>query len=63
MAPRDRAGPFWKDPVESHADILDHLIAFSSMTTEDFHDAANEILVIMEPLDKEHYNRPRRTRR
>ena len=43
--------------TESHADSLDDLVAFSSMTIEETRDAAEGILAVMQTLDKGHYDR------
>lgn len=43
--------------VESHADNLDDLISFSSMTIEEARDAADSLLVVMNALDKDHLDR------
>lgn len=42
--------------VESHADNLDDLVAFSSMTLEETRDAASALMTLMETLDKGHYD-------
>lgn len=43
--------------LESHADNLDDLVTFSSMTIEETRDAADALLALMETLDKSHYDR------
>jgi wobble nucleotide-excising tRNase len=43
--------------LESHADDLDNLVAFSSMTIEETKDAADALLELMKTLDKSHYER------
>lgn len=43
--------------VESHADSLDDLVAFSSMTVEETVDATNGVLDLMRALDREHFER------
>lgn len=43
--------------VESHADDLEELVAFSSMTVEEIKDAADALLHLMEKVDGEHYRR------
>jgi hypothetical protein len=40
--------------LESHADSLDDLVAFSSMTIEETKDAAQALLVVMESIDRAH---------
>jgi len=46
--------------LESHADNLDDLVTFSSMTIEETKDAAAALLALMEKLDEPHYERMRR---
>jgi hypothetical protein len=41
--------------IESHADSLDDLISFSSMTVEETRDATNTLLELMEQADESHY--------
>jgi hypothetical protein len=41
--------------LESHADNLDDLVTFSSMTIEETKDAADALMALMETLDKKHY--------
>jgi wobble nucleotide-excising tRNase len=43
--------------LESHADNLDDLVTFSSMTIEETKDAATALSALMETLDKGHYDR------
>jgi len=43
--------------LESHADNLDDLVTFSSMTIEETRDAAAALLTLIETLDKSHYDR------
>ena len=43
--------------LESHADNLDDLVTFSSMTMEETKDAADTLMILMETLDKGHYDR------
>ncbi len=43
--------------LESHADNLDDLVTFSSMTIEETRDAATSLLALMAALDKGHYDR------
>jgi len=43
--------------LESHADSLDDLISFSSITIEEARDAADSMLIVMQALDKDHVNR------
>lgn len=43
--------------LESHADNLDDLVTFSSMTVEETKDAADVLLKMMNALDGEHYQR------
>ncbi|MGT2460106.1 AAA family ATPase (plasmid) [Cupriavidus basilensis] len=43
--------------VESHADSLDDLVTFSSMTVEEAKEAAASLLALMEALDVEHFTR------
>jgi wobble nucleotide-excising tRNase len=43
--------------LESHADNLDDLVTFSSMTIEETRDAAASLLALMAALDKGHYDR------
>ena len=46
--------------LESHADNLDDLVTFSSMTIEETKDAADALLALMMALDQEHFDRLRR---
>lgn len=46
--------------LESHADNLEDLVTFSSMTIEETKDAAAALLTLMEALDKPHYEHMRR---
>jgi hypothetical protein len=46
--------------LESHADSLDDLITFSSMTIEETKDAARALMYLMETVDQEHYKQLRR---
>jgi AAA domain-containing protein len=48
--------------LESHADNLDALVTFSLMTIEETRDAARALLMLMETLDKPHYDRLCRVR-
>jgi hypothetical protein len=43
--------------LESHADNLDDLVSFSSMTIEETKAAADALLKVMEALDKGHHDR------
>ena len=43
--------------LESHADNLDDLVTFSSMTIEETKDAADTLLALMMALDQEHFDR------
>ena len=43
--------------LESHADNLDDLVTFSSMTIEETKDAADALLALMMALDQEHFDR------
>ncbi len=43
--------------LESHADNLDDLVTFSSMTIEETKDAADALLALMKALDQEHFDR------
>jgi hypothetical protein len=43
--------------LESHADNLDDLVSFSSMTIEETKAAADAVLKVMESLDKGHHDR------
>ena len=43
--------------LESHADNLDDLVTFSSMTIEETKNATDALLALMEALDKSHYDR------
>ncbi|MGI9360658.1 MAG: AAA family ATPase [Parasphingorhabdus sp.] len=43
--------------LESHAESLDDLISFSSMTVEEAHDSARALMELIEKLDPEHYKR------
>lgn len=43
--------------LESHADNLDDLVGFSSMTVEETRDAARALLSLMETLDQSHYKK------
>lgn len=43
--------------AESHADNLDDLITFSSMTVEEAHDSAKALMELVEKLDGDHYRR------
>lgn len=43
--------------LESHADNLDDLVTFSSMTIEETKDAAGALMTLMATLDKGHYER------
>ncbi|MBY8821088.1 AAA family ATPase [Sphingomonas colocasiae] len=42
---------------ESHADNLDDLVSFSSMTIEEARDSANAILALMVEMDRPHHDR------
>ena len=46
--------------LESHADNLDDLVTFSSMTIEETVDAAEALMHLMSTVDQEHYRRLRR---
>jgi wobble nucleotide-excising tRNase len=43
--------------LESHADNLDDLVTFSSMTIEETKDAADALSALMQTLDRGHYDR------
>ncbi len=43
--------------LESHADNLEDLVTFSSMTIEETKDSADALLEVIQKLDPEHYNR------
>lgn len=43
--------------IESHSDNLDDLIGFSSMTLEEVKGAADSLLVMMEAVDKTHFDK------
>ena len=43
--------------LESHADNLDDIIAFSAMTIEEIRDAARSLFALMEKLDPHHFTR------
>ncbi len=43
--------------LESHADNLDDLVTFSSMTIEETKDVADALMTLMKTLDKGHYKR------
>ena len=46
--------------LESHADNLDDLVTFSSMTIEETKDAADALLSLIRAMDGEHFSRMRR---